>query len=279
MMNDEIKKHALEILEKQCPDELEIYNRWERCIEMYAKGFRSVPQPMSELIKWFNPESVTTHIDRIAALGVCLHFVNVAFSCGASKKWVDSIIRDVYEPQYYVFVELLYELDTRSETERIEAARQDFFKHEKSSDNRKKILEYYGISEDILDSWIGNSELAPDESDDNVYTIRTDDELRSFAIQELIDKLPDEQGAFFNVDEATEFYNLGCQAVELTIVQDWRKEHCPPATWKMFKKFNKLLKKGAPSEKIQALLSHVPGDAKPVMDLLLECAEAMKKND
>lgn len=103
-MNEEIKKNALKILEKQCPDELEIYNRWERCIEMYAKGFRSVPQPMSELIEWFNPESFTEHANRIAVLGVCLHFVNVAFSCGASKKWVDSIIRDVYEPQYYVLV-------------------------------------------------------------------------------------------------------------------------------------------------------------------------------
>lgn len=278
-MNEEIKQRALELLEKQCPDELEIYNRWERCVEMYAKGFRSVPQPMSELIEWFNPESVTAHIDRIAVLGVCLHFVNVAMESGACKKWVDSIIRNIYEPQYYTFVELLYELDTRSETERIEAARQDFFKHKKSSDNRKKTLEYYGITEDILDSWIGNSELTPNESDDNVYTIRTDDELRSFAIQELIDKLPDEQGAFFNVDEATEFYNLGCQAAELAIVQDWRREHCPPATWRMFKRFNKLLRQHASQKKIQALLSHVQEDARPVMELLLECAEALRKDE
>ncbi len=278
-MNDEIKKNALKILEKQCPDELEVYTRWERCIEMYGKGFRSVPQPMNELVKWYHPESFAAHVNRIAVLGVCLHFVNVAMESGACKKWVDSIIRNIYEPQYYTFVELLYELDTRPETERIEAARQDFFKHKKSSDNRKKTLEYYGITEDILDSWIGNSELAPNESDDNVYTIRTDDELRTFAIQELIDKLPDEQSSFFNVDESTEFYDLGCQAAELAIVQDWRREHCPPATWKMFKKFNKLLKKNAPSEKIQALLSHVPEDAKPVMELLLECAEVMKKDD
>ena len=145
-MNDEIKKSAMKILEKQCPDELEIYNRWERCIEMYAKGFRSVPQPMSELIEWYHPESFAEHVNRIAVLVVCLHFVNVAMESGACKKWVDSIIRNIYEPQYYAFVELLYELDTRSETERIEAARQDFIKHEKSSDNRKKnigILWYY----------------------------------------------------------------------------------------------------------------------------------------
>ena len=142
-MNSEIKRRALELLEKQCLDELEIYNRWERCVEMYAKGFRSVPQPMSELIEWFNPESVTAHIDRIAVLGVCLHFVNVAMEPGACKGWVDSIIKDIYKPQYYTFVELLYSLDTRSEMERIEAARRDFIKHGKSSDNRKK---YWNIT-------------------------------------------------------------------------------------------------------------------------------------
>ena len=64
----------------------------------------------------------------------------------------------------------------------------------------------------------------------------------------------------------------------MTIVQDWRRDHCPPATWKMFKKFNKLLKKDAPIEKIRSLLSHVPEGAKPVMELLLECEEEMKKN-
>lgn len=278
-MNDEIKQRALKLLEEQCPDELEIYNRWERCIEMYAKGFRSVPQPMSELIEWFNPESFTDHANRIAVLGVCLHFVNVAFSCGASKRWVDSIIRNVYEPQYYVFVELIYYvLNPFSEEQRIEAARQDFLKHRKFSNNRKNLLAYYGITDEILDSWLENSDEL-NESDNNAYFIRTDNELRAYAIQELIDKLPDEQGAFFNIDEAAEFFDLGCQAAELAIVQDWRREHCPPTTCKMFKKFNKLLKKDAPIEKIRSLLSHVPEDARPVMELLLECAEVMKKDD
>ena len=138
-------------------------------------------------------------------------------------------------------------------------------------------MEYYGITDEILDSWIEGSGI--EKSDTGAYLTRTDNELRAFAIQELTEKLPDEQGAFFNIDEAAEFYDLGCQAAELTIVQDWRRDHCPPATWKMFKKFNKLLKKDAPIEKIRSLLSHVPEGAKPVMELLLECAEVMKKTD
>lgn len=276
-MNEEVKKNAMKILKKQCPDELEIYKRWERCIEMYDKGFRSVPQPMSELVKWYHPESTKEHANRIAVLGACLHFVNVAKKSGACRKWVDSIIKDIYEPQYYTFVELLYSLDTRSETERIEVARQDFFKHGKFSGNRKKLLEYYGITGEILDSWMEGSDI--EKSNTGAYLIRTENELRAFAILELTEKLPDEQGAFFNVDEAAEFYDLGCQAAELAIVQDWRREHCPPAIWRMFKRFNKLLKQKAPQKKIQALLSHVPEDARPVMELLLECAEALRKDE
>ena len=274
-MNNEIKQQALKILEKQCPDELEIYNRWERCIDMYTSGFWSVPQPMSELIKWFEADSVKTHIERIVSLHTCLHFVNVAMESGACKKWVDSIIKDICEPQYYTFVELLYALDIRSETDRIESARQDFLKHGESSSNRKKLLEYYGITNETLDSWLEESPLT--KSDSEVYFIRTKNELRELAIQKLADKLPEEQGSFSNVDEATEFYALGCQSAELAIVQDWKRDHCPPATWKMFKKFNKLLKNDAPAEKIQALLSRVPEDAAPVMELLLECAEIIKK--
>lgn len=99
-------------------------------------------------------------------------------------------------------------------------------------------MEYYGITDEILDSWIEDSGI--EKSDTGAYLFRTDNELRAFAIQELTEKLPDEQGAFFNIDEAAELYDLGCQAAELTIVQDWRRDHCPPTTWKMFKKFNKL---------------------------------------
>ena len=275
-MIDEIKKDALKILEKQCPDELEIYNRWERCIGMYAAGFRSVPQSMEEILKWYNCDVPYDHGYRVGELLVCLRFVNSVISSGASRKWADKILSRTCRPQQRVFAELLHELNTHSEEQRLEVARQDFLSS-KSVSERASLLEYYGIDDATLDVWI--AEAPPDRPISRGYFIRTDGELRASAIQKLVDRNADEQGAFFNVDEATEFYNLGCQAAELTIVQDWRRDHCPPTTWKMFKKFNKLLKKGASSEKIQALLSHVPKDARPVMELLLECAEVMKKND
>ena len=106
-----------------------------------------------------------------------------------------------------------------------------------------------------------------------------DDELRTSAIQKLVDRNADEQGSFFDIDEAAEFYDLGCQAAELAIVQDWKQEYCPPATWRMFKRFNTLLRQHAPSKKIQALLSHMSEDARPVMELLLECAEEMRRDE
>ena len=274
-MIDEIKKDALKILEKQCPDELKIYNRWERCIGIYAAGFRSVPQSMREIWEWYNCDVPYDHGYRVGGLLVCLRFVNSAISSGACRKWADKILSRTCRPQQRVFAELLYELNTRSEEQRLEVARQDFLKS-KSVSERASLLEYYGIDDTTLDAWI--SVAPPGRPISKGYFIRTDDELRTSAIQKLVDRNADEQGAFFNIDEATEFYDSGCQAAELAIVQDWKRECCPPATWRMFKHFNELLKNNASSEKIQALLSHVPKDARPVMELLLECAEAMKKD-
>ena len=178
-------------------------------------------------------------------------------------------------PYKEIFAELLYKLNTRSEVQRLEIARQDFLRS-KSVSNHASCLEYYGIDDATLDVWI--TEAPPDRPISRGYFIRTDDELRTLAIQELVDRNADEQGAFFNIDEAVEFYDLGCRAAELSIIQDWKKAHCPPATLRMFKRFNELLKNNSPSEKIQALLSYVPEDARPIMELLLECAEAMKKD-
>ena len=275
-MNDEIKKNAMKILKKQCPDELEIYKRWERCIGIYAAGFRGVPQSMEEILKWYDCDVSYDHGYRVGELLVCLRFVNSAISSGASRDWADKILSRTCRPQQRIFAELLYELNTRSEEQRLERARQDFIKSKSVSD-RASCLEYYGIDDATLDIWI--AEAPPDRPVSKGYFIRTDGELRTLAIQELVDRNADEQGAFFDIDEAAEFYDLGCSAAELAIVQDWRREHCPPATWRMFKRFNKLLKQHAPQKKIQALLSHVPKDARPVMELLLECAEAMKKDE
>ena len=275
-MIDEIKKDALKILEKQCPDELKIYNRWERCIGIYAAGFRSVPQSMEELLEWYNCDVPYDHGYRVGELLVCLRFVNSAISSGASRKWTDKILSRTCRPQQRVFAELLYELSTHSEEQRLERARQDFLSSKSVSD-RASLLEYYGIDDTTLDVWI--AEAPPDRPISRGYFIRTDDELRASAIQKLVDRNADEQGAFFNIDEAVEFYGLGCRAAELAIVQDWKRECCPPATWRMFKRFNELLKNNSPSEKIQALLSHTPEDARPVLELLLECAEAMKKDE
>ena len=53
-MYKEIKEQALKLLEKECPEEVKIYTRWERCIKMYTDGFRSVPQTLEEVLDWYN---------------------------------------------------------------------------------------------------------------------------------------------------------------------------------------------------------------------------------
>ena len=82
MMYKEIEKQALELLEKECPDEVKIYTRWERCIKMYTDGFRSVPQTMEGIIDWFYSGSPFDLGYKTGQLSIPLHFVNHAIHTG-----------------------------------------------------------------------------------------------------------------------------------------------------------------------------------------------------
>ena len=49
-MNDEIRIKVMKKLAKDYPEEMEIYRRWERCIEMYTVGYHSVPRSIDKIL-------------------------------------------------------------------------------------------------------------------------------------------------------------------------------------------------------------------------------------
>ena len=85
----EIEKQALKLLEKECPDEVTIYTRWEQCIKMYAAGFRSVPQTMEEVLDWYNNCDPFERGYRRGRLSIPLHLANNAIHSGACRPWID----------------------------------------------------------------------------------------------------------------------------------------------------------------------------------------------
>ena len=275
MMNNEIKHQALKILESQCPDELEIYNRWERCINMYIAGFQSVPQSLEETIDWYNIGTPYEQGFRRGELSVPLHFVNVAIHSGACRPWVDHYIQNQCDPQFLVLVELLYLLNPYSEEQRLELAKQDFMKR-KTAEEPEYYLGYYEIDSATLEQWESEAPKVPPAPRE--YYQANGSELRETATERLSRLHQDEQGAYHDISEATEFYNEGCQAAVRTVALDWKLKHCTPEVIELFQTFNDFLKNKTSTDKIREnFLSSVPEDVLPVFQLLLKCAERENK--
>ena len=270
-MYKEIKEQALKLLEEECPGEVKIYTRWERCIKMYTEGFRSVPQTLEEVLDWYNNCDPFDRGYRRGRLSVPLHFANHAIHAGACRSFVDYFLNAMCEPPLYIIVELLFQLNPYTEEQRLEMAKQDFLRRT-SAENPEYYIGYYGIDGETLRQWEAEAPEVPQAH--LAYYQADGGELRETATERLSRLHPNEQGAYHNVDEAAEFYNEGCQSAIRTVALDWKLRHCTPEVIELFQKFNDFLRNKTSIEKIREdFLPSVPEDVLPVFQLLLKCAE------
>ena len=270
-MYKEIKEQALKLLEKECPDEVTIYNRWERCIKMYTDGFRSVPQTLEEVLDWYNNCDPFSRGYRCGQLSIPLHFVNHAIHAGTCRPWINHHLQIMCDPQQYIIIELLFLLNPCTEEQRLEMAKQDFLRRT-NAEEPKYYIGYYGIDGETLRQWEAEAPEVPQAH--LAYYQADGGELRETAMERLSRLYQDEQGAYHNIDEATEFYNEGCQSAIRTVALDWKLRHCTPEVIELFQKFNGFLQDKTSFEKIREnFLPSVPEDVLPVFQLLLKCAE------
>lgn len=221
----EIEKQALKLLEKECPDEVTIYTRWEQCIKMYAAGFRSVPQTMEEVLDWYNNCDPFERGYRRGRLSIPLHLANNAIHSGACRPWIDHYLQIICEPQLYIIIELLFLLNPCTEEQRLEMAKQDFLQRT-NAEEPEYYIGYYGIDGETLEQWESEAPEVPPAKRE--YYQANGGELRETAMERLSKLYQDEQGAYHNIDEATEFYNEGCQSAIRTVALDWKMRHCTP---------------------------------------------------
>ena len=270
-MHKDIEKQALELLEKQCPEEVKIYTRWERCIKMYTDGFRSVPQTLEEVLDWYNNCDPFDRCYRRGRLSVPLHFINHAIHAGACRPFVNYFLDAMCEPPLYIIVELLFQLNPYTEEQRLEMAKQDFLRRT-SAEDPEYYIGYYGIDGETLRQWEAEAPEVPQAH--LAYYQADGEELRETAMERLSRLYQDEQGAYHDIDEAAEFYNEGCQAAIRTVALDWKLRHCTPEAMQLFQTFNTFLQDKTPTEKIwENFLPSVPEDTLPVFQLLLKCSK------
>ena len=270
-MYKEIKEQALKLLEKECPEEVKIYTRWERCIKMYTDGFRSVPQTLEEVLDWYNNCDPFNRGYRCGQLSIPLHFVNHAIHAGTCRPWINHHLQIMCDPQQYIIIELLFLLNPCTEEQRLEMAKQDFLRRT-NAEEPEYYIGYYGIDGETLRQWEAEAPEVPQAH--LAYYQADGGELRETAMERLSRLYQDEQGAYHNIDEATEFYNEGCQSAIRTVALDWKLRHCTPEVIELFQKFNGFLQDKTSFEKIREnFLPPVPEDVLPVFQLLLKCAE------
>ena len=270
-MYKEIEKQALELLEKQCPEEVKIYTRWERCVKMYTEGFRSVPQTLEEVLDWHNTCDPFDRGYRYGRLSIPLYFVNHAIHAGACRPWIDHNMHIICDPRQYIIIELLFLLNPYTEEQRLEMAKRDFLRRT-SAEEPEYYLGYYGIDYETLEQWESEAPEVPPAH--RKYYQANGSELREVATEKLSRLYQDEQGAYHDVSEAAEFYNEGCQSAIRTVALDWKLRCCTPEVMELFQTFNDFLKNKTPAEKIcENFFPSVPEDVLPVFQLLLKCAE------
>ena len=256
-MNDEIRIKVMKKLDGDYPGEMEIYRRWERCIEMYTVGYHSVPRSIDKILEKIDLEQHSSD-DFIAANGLWtgLRITNRATAHGACLEWLRSVLYDEYEPQYYALMELLWCLAPRTEEQRLEIAKQDFLNRNYGS-SPECDMKYYGIDRDTLDAW--TSELSRPQPEAKPALLRPEKDLRIGAVELLTERCSDEQGAFHNVNESLEFYDLGCQDAISVIVQNWIDTYYTDDVRKLFAQINTALLVGHSANSIrESLLPSAP---------------------
>lgn len=248
-MNNEIKKKAMDKLSQDYPGEIEIFRRWERCIEMYTSGYCSIPESIEKILEKIGLEQ---HFNEklTGELKAGLQVVNSAISHGASKELIHDALYNVYSPQYYALMELLWSLNPQSEAQRLDVAKQDFLQQDRRN-SPECDMRYYGVDNATLGAWTVE---APDVPPAPNSPLRPAAELRTEAIELLTERLPDEQCAFHDVDEGLEFYDLGCQDAIRKIIKKWIDEHYTDEVRELLMPVNAAIMVGQPVDRIREKL-------------------------
>lgn len=106
-MTDEIRKKAIEKSREFYPEETEIFERWEKCIEIYNSGFWNTPYNFNEIIQFWNTDDPFTRDQRQKTLYSCTTLLNDLLTYGRCHKWIMYVMEMVFSPEIYAVMRLL----------------------------------------------------------------------------------------------------------------------------------------------------------------------------
>ena len=266
-MTDEIRKKAIEKSREFYPEETEIFEHWEKCIEIYNAGFWSIPYNFNEITQFWNTDDPFTRDQRRKTLYSCTALLNDFITYGHCHKWIMYVMEMVFSPEIYAVMRLLLATDERTEEERLEIAKKHY-QSVKFGRIDKSTAESYGVDADTLREWLNRLPKLTSEEKISIPTTKT--EIKA---EKIIKKFhPDEYDAYTLIRQNLELYNAGCKAAVKKCVKQYIRWGEQFHLLENLRQFNKLIKSNLGTDYIKEhFLPSVPSEIKPLFEMFLNC--------
>lgn len=155
--SDALSKNALDRILELFPEDKDIYENWQKYIQIYAIGYSHAPGTMNDITNYwgslgYDYNSGFREGTRHALLRVALSIANNAIKHGESEGYLSDQIQTCTSPECFAIVYLLYSCLQQTEEERLEIAKQDFLKKETDDDDENIMMEY-GIDLETCKAW------------------------------------------------------------------------------------------------------------------------------
>ena len=266
-MTDEIRKKAIEKSRELYPEETEIFERWEKHIEIYNAGFWSIPYNFNEIIQFWNTDDPFTRDQRRKTLYSCTALLNDLLTYGHCHKWIMYVMEMGFSPEICAVMRLLLATDERTEEERLEIAKKHY-PSVRYGRTDKSTAESYGVDADTLKEWSNGLPKSISEEEISVPTTKTEIKAEKIIKQYR----PDEYDAYTLIKQNLELYDAGCKAAVKKCIKQYIKWGEQFHLLENLRQFNRLVKSNLGNDYIKEhFLPSVPPEIKSLFEMFLKC--------
>lgn len=269
-----LKEQALDRILDLFPDDRNIYEKWQKYIQIYSAGYKDAPDNMDDVLSYWNVqgddyEAGHTYGMRIGTLECCLMLLNSTIRQGQSREYLFDLIQTAASPECFAIIYLLYSCLQQTKEERLLIAKQDFLNNTTDSDDENVMLKY-GIDLATVKAW--RQEAPQSRPYASCYHAAEPVLLRG-ALEVLRQQFPDDESAYDEVETGLKIYLTGFYDSVKACVKTWlQKSGNPQQIILLLQELNSILKKGTPPDQLTAedIVDQVPDYAKPLFQFLIK---------
>lgn len=267
-----LKKKALDRILDIFPNDRDIYENWQKYVQIYAMGYKDAPETMNDITNYwgflgYDYNAGFEEGTRRALLRVALSIANNAITHGVSPDYLYDQVQTCTSPECFAITYLLYSCLQQSEEERLTIAKQDFIKKENDDDD-ENIMTEYGINLETCQQW--KSEAPKNRPYPSRYHA-ADPVLLRGALAVLQQQFPDQTEAYDEIETGLKIYLTGFYDSVKRLVITWlKKSGNPELIIQLLQELNNLFRKGTPPDQIpSSLIDRAPEHTRPLFQLLI----------